>query len=97
MRDGDYPEETAWAERLLNSIVPGAACVGQEWDSSRVDCCLKLPDGTVVGDLMVALSDLTESRIRATGERLRQRAEGIDVPLVNELQAPILIVRGRDD
>jgi hypothetical protein len=95
MREGDYPEETAWADRLLNSIVPATFCVGQEWDS-RIDCCLKLPDGSIVGEYIL-VSDLTESRILETAERLRQRAEGRDVRLVNELWAPIRIERMPDD
>jgi hypothetical protein len=82
------------AEKLLGAIAPGALCVAQEWDA-RVDCILKLPDGTVVGE-MVAATDLTESRVRDAGERLRQRAEGKAVPLVNELRPPIRIVPRRD-
>ena len=94
MFHGTIAERASQAECLLVQVAPGAACVPQEWDN-RVDCVLKLADGTVVGE-MVPLSDLTDSRIRETGERLRQRAEGDDVPLLNELHSPTRIVPLRD-
>jgi len=93
--EGNLEERAAQAEKLLNAIAPGAVCVAQEWDD-RVDCVIRLPDGNVVGE-MVAVSDLTESRVRATGERLRLRAAGQEVPLVNELRQPIKIVPRADD
>jgi hypothetical protein len=81
------PEDVAAeAEKLLRTIIPDAFCVAQEWDN-RIDCILKLPDGTSVGE-MVRLSELTELRIREAGRRLEQRARGVDVQLVNELRAP---------
>ena len=57
----------------------------------QIDCMLRLPGGSVVGE-MVPMSELTENRIRAAGKRLRQRAEGRNVQLVNELRPPIRIV-----
>jgi len=95
MFEGSLEQAAAQAEKLLGTIAPGALCVAQEWDA-RVDCILKLPDGTVVGE-MIAASDLTASRVREAGERLRQRAEGKDVPLVNELRGPVTIVPRRHD
>jgi hypothetical protein len=90
MFDGTLEDAAAQAEKLLGTIACGAICVAQEWDN-RIDCVLRLSDGSIVGE-MVPAKDLTESRIRATGERLRQRAAGIAVPLVNELRQPIRIV-----
>ncbi len=90
MFDGAIEEAAAKAQQLLATIAPGAVCVPQAWDR-RVDCILRLPDGSFIGE-MVSVGELTEERIRATGERLRKRGEGIDVPLVNELQSPIKIV-----
>ena len=90
MFDGNLEDAAAQAEAILSAIAPGAVCVAQEWDN-RVDCVIRLPDGTVVGE-MVSAGDLSEARIRATGERLRQRAAGQDVPLVNELRQPIRIL-----
>lgn len=77
------------AERLVSSIAPGALCTAQEWDS-RIDCAIKLADGRVVGE-MVGLKDLTERRLREAADRLRQRAEGENVPLVSELLPPLAI------
>jgi hypothetical protein len=94
MFEGTLEEAAAQAEKLLGTIAPGAMCVAQEWNA-RVDCILRLPDGTVVGE-MVAAGELTERRVREAGERLRQRAEGKDVPLVNELRPPVRIVSRRD-
>jgi hypothetical protein len=87
---GTIDEVAAQAETLLASISAGAFCVPQDWDQ-RIDCLVNLPDGSVVGE-MVSLNEVTERRIRATGERLRKRADGIDVPLVNEIQLPVRIV-----
>jgi len=78
------------AERLIHSIAPGAFCTAQEWDQ-RLDCTIKLADGNVVGE-MVGLDEVTEQRLKATGDRLRKRAEGDNIPLVNEVLPPIRIV-----
>ena len=77
------------AERLVSSIAPGAYCTAQEWDR-RIDCKIKLGDGRVVGE-KVGLSEVTEQRLMETGDRLRRRAAGESVPLVNELRPPALI------
>lgn len=77
------------AERLVSSIAPGAFCTAQEWDH-RIDCVLKLDDGSVVGE-MVSLSDVTEQRLREAGDRLRRRAEGENIALENELRPPALL------
>jgi hypothetical protein len=95
MIEGMLEEAAAQAEELLGTIAPDAVCVAQEWDA-RVDCILRLPDGSVVGE-MVAAGDLTERRVRDAGERLRQRAEGRDVPLVNELRPSVRIDPRRDE
>jgi hypothetical protein len=91
MFEGTIEEAAAEAQTLLSRLAHGAVCVAQEWND-RIDCLLKLPDGSVVGE-MVPVSELTESRIREAGERLRQRGEGIEVPLVNELHPPVRITR----
>jgi hypothetical protein len=88
---GTIEEVAAQAQRLLASVAPGAWCQTQEWDS-RIDCEIKLPDGSVVGE-MVLLSEATEARIRAAGERLMKRKIGIPVALQDELKPPILLVR----
>lgn len=95
MFEGNLEDAAAQAEKLINAIVPGAVVVAQEWDD-RIDCLIRLPDGNVIGE-MVPFSDLTERRVRATGERLRKRAAGHEVPLVNEVPQPIRIVRRSDD
>ena len=89
MLAGTIEEIAADAAKLLSRIAPGAVCVPQEWDN-RIDCILKLPDGSVVGE-MVPMSQLTEKRIRQSGDRLRKRREGIDVTLIDELRPPIRI------
>ena len=93
MFKGSLEQAAAEAEELLSRVAPGAVCVPQVWDN-RIDCLLKLPDGSVVGE-MVAVGELTANRIREAGERLRQRAEGIEVPLADKLQQPIRITRSR--
>jgi len=90
MFEGTIDEVAAQAQTLLASVAAGAVCVPQDWDR-RIDCVLKLADGSVIGE-MVGLDEVTERRIRATGERLQKRADGIEVPLVNELQSPVRIV-----
>jgi len=52
----------------------------------RVDCVLKLPDGSLIGQ-MISVDELTERRVRATAERLQKRADGIGVPMINEIQS----------
>jgi hypothetical protein len=37
---------------------------------------------------MIALTDLSEERLRATGDRLRMRSEGLEISLVDEVQSP---------
>jgi hypothetical protein len=86
MFDGSIEEAAAEAEALLSTVAPGAVCVPQGWDD-RIDCLIRLGDGSVVGE-MVPLRELTQSRIIATEERLRQRANGVAVPLVNEVRSP---------
>jgi len=73
----------------LQELRPALCVCRKAWDN-RIDCLLKLPDGSIVGE-MVLVNELTERRLQATGERLQKRAEGIDVPLVNELQSPVKI------
>jgi hypothetical protein len=77
-------------ERLLLEIVPNAYCIPQEWDH-RLDCLVRLPDGTAIGE-MIDLSELTEERIIETGRRLRNRAEGGSEPLIQEIHSPRRIV-----
>ncbi|MFL6725545.1 MAG: hypothetical protein ACJ8FS_03395 [Sphingomicrobium sp.] len=95
MFDGNLEDAAAQAEKLLRTIVAGAVCVAQVWDD-RVDCVLRLSDGTLVGE-MVSAGELTVSRIRATGERLRQRAHGVNVPLVNEVRQPTRMIPPADE
>jgi hypothetical protein len=90
MFGGTIEEIAADAEKLLSRIAPGAVCVPQEWDN-RIDCILELPDGSVVGE-MVPLSQLTEKRVRQSGDRLRKRREGMEVKLIDELHPPVRIV-----
>jgi hypothetical protein len=77
------------AERLVSSIAPGAMCTAQEWDH-RIECTLKLEDGTMVGE-MIGLRDLTEDRLKEAGDRLRRLAEGEDVQLVDAVRPPRLM------
>ena len=44
---------------------------------------------------MVALNELTEGRIRETGERLMKRAKGIEVQLVDAVSPPVRIRSSR--
>jgi len=86
---GTVEDVAEQAERILAAVAPGAWCQAQEWDD-RIDCGIKLPDGTVVAE-MVPLRDATESRIKEAGERLLKRQQGIAVTLHNERWPPILI------
>jgi hypothetical protein len=76
------------ANSILTQVSTNSYCVAQEWDH-RVDCCVRLPDGKIAGE-MVSLKDLTEDRLRQTGERLRKKAAGDDVELVNALWPPVV-------
>lgn len=93
MIENSIEEAAREAGKLLATIAPGGVCVAQAWDD-RIDSLLKLADGTVIGE-MIRYRDLSETRIRATGERLRRRAEGADVPLVDELRPPMGISEAR--
>jgi len=90
LRTGTIEQIAKRAEQILAAVAPGAYCAAQEWDN-RIDCLIRLADGRVVGE-MVVLDKLDEKRIRETGERLRQRSLGIEVPLHDELTPPIRIV-----
>jgi hypothetical protein len=90
MFDENVDCAAAQAERLLVDIAPGAFCTAQEWDE-RIDCFLRLPDGTLIGE-MILVEELTESRVRETGWRLQQWAEGRKVPLVRPILPPVRIV-----
>jgi hypothetical protein len=82
------------AALILSSIIPDAHCVVQEWDN-RIDCFI-VSDGKVIGE-MILLAEITERRIRETADRLRQRREGIAVPLIDSMGNPVRIVRsGRE-
>jgi len=91
MLAGTIEEIAERAERILSAVAAGAYCVPQEWDR-RIDCVIKLPNGSVVGE-MISLDNADEKRIREAGERLRQRWLGVDVELQDELKPPIRIVR----
>lgn len=86
----DTEAEAKRAEMLLRAIVPDAMCIPQEWDS-RIDCLVRLPDGSVVGE-MVRLGDISESRLKEAGERLRLLSDGADVALIDEVRSPTRIV-----
>jgi hypothetical protein len=88
---GTIEEVAEQAQRILASMAPGTWCQAQEWDG-RIDCGIKLPDGSVVAE-MILLRDATEARIKEAGERLLKRQKGIAVALHNELPPPILISR----
>ena len=88
---GSIDEISEQAEQIVTAIAPDAWCQAQEWDN-RIDCGIKLPDGKVVAE-MIGLTEATEARFKAAAERLLNRQQGIDVPLQNELPAPILITR----
>ena len=88
---GSIDEISGQAERIVTAIASDAWCHAQEWDN-RIDCGIRLPNGKVVAE-MIQLSDATEARFKAAAERLLKRQQGINVPLQNELPAPILITR----
>ena len=86
---GTVGEVAEQAEVILKSIAPTAYTNAQEWDN-RVDCLIRLPGGAVIGE-MILVTEATEARIRCAGIRLQQRLLGVDVPLKNELWAPVRI------
>jgi hypothetical protein len=86
---GPAGEVADQAELILKSIAPTAYTNAQEWDN-RIDCFIKLPDGAVIGE-MILVSRATEERIRCAGMQLQQRLLGVNVPLKNELWAPVRI------
>ena len=88
---GTIEEIADQADRILKTVAETAYSNAQEWDS-RVDCLIKLADGSVVGE-MIRLDLATEQRIREAGIRLKRRRLGLPVALENELWAPIAIVR----
>lgn len=94
MLEGTIEERAAQAERILSSIAPGAFCTAQEWDS-RIDCAIRLADGSIAAE-MIALAELSEARIIAAGERLQMKRQGIPVRLENERRPPIRIVSQGD-
>jgi hypothetical protein len=88
---GNIEEIAEQGETILRSYIGDQArCIAQEWDN-RIDCIMRLSDGSIVGE-MVSLREATASRINEAGERLRRRNAGIQVALKNELRAPIRIV-----
>jgi hypothetical protein len=84
-----------WGQEILAEFAPGISCIPQEWDG-RVDCLVRLSDGRTIGE-MIRLADLTDERLRETGERLRLAREGVDVTLVDPVLPPILIRRMPSD
>ena len=88
---GTIEEVAEKAEAILKTVAPTAYAAAQEWDD-RIDCLIRLPDGSVVGE-MVSLGEATEGRIREAGERIQKKFLGISVLLRDELWAPIRIVR----
>jgi hypothetical protein len=66
---GAIEEIADHAERILKSVAETAYTNPQEWDN-RIDCLIKLPDGSVVGE-MISLHEATEERIRDAGIRLQ--------------------------
>ncbi len=79
------------AEELLGLPQEGAFCTVQEWDD-RIDCCIKLDDGRIVGE-MVPLLGLSGRVLRETGERLKQRKLGENIQLKDELWPSVRISR----
>ena len=83
------------AEEILSSVVEGGFCCVQPWDN-RIDCCLKLSDGKVIGE-MVRLAELSGRVLREVGERLRCREMDPGAPLLNELRPPVRILATWED
>jgi len=88
---GSIDEISEQAQKIVNAIAHDIWCQAQEWDD-RIDCMAKLPDGSVIGE-MIARTKATETRFKEAAERLLKRRQGIDIPLQDELQPPVLITR----
>jgi hypothetical protein len=88
---GSIEEISEQAQKIVDMIASDIRCQAQEWDR-RIDCMTKLPDGSVIGE-MIGLTEATEARFRETAERLLKRRQGKNIPLQNELRPPILITR----
>lgn len=95
MLTGTIDEIAEQAGQILRTIASATYCVPQEWDN-RIDCLIKLPGGGTAGE-MVLLTEATEKRIREAGERLKRKAQGEDVVLVDELWSPIRIASSEKD
>jgi hypothetical protein len=92
MLSGPIEEVATQAEKVLLSSITGEAfCVAQEW-AQRVDCWVRLPDGSLIGET-IAVGALTESRVRETANRLQKRVEGLPIPLVDEIAPPVRLVQ----
>lgn len=78
---------------IVSSICTGAFCTPQEWDQ-RIDCEIKLPDGSFVGE-MISLSKISETRLQETAERLRRLVAGEAVSLVDALRGPTAIIQAK--
>ena len=86
-----WSQLTAMAEALVASVAPEARCTAQEWDN-RLDCMVRLPDGAIVGE-MVVLGDLMSKRLRETAERLQRIASGERVQLIRKIDLPVHLGR----
>jgi hypothetical protein len=87
---GDLWSELATrAEEIVSSIVREAFCTAQEWDN-RLDCSVKLRNGTIVGE-MISLRELSRERLSETADRLRRKLAGEDVQLISEILPPTFI------
>lgn len=87
-------EEITTLQEVLSKILPDAVLVMQDWDN-RVDCLLRLPDGTVLGE-MISFEELDAARIQESGDRLKMRLCGQEVQLVNEIVQPSRMVVTED-
>jgi hypothetical protein len=62
----DFVERAAAkGQRVLRKIVQNALCGPQQWDN-LVDCSIRLPDGTVTGE-MIAVADPRPLKRRQNG------------------------------
>jgi hypothetical protein len=89
---GTIEEIAEIARLILSGICPDAWCQEQEWDS-RIDFHVEQPDGKIASEWIV-LGEITETRIRECGERLKLRQQGVHVALHNEIPPPIPLFRG---
>lgn len=87
MHEKSIEEKAAEAEHLLQAELPGATCVPQEWDE-RVDCWVKLADGSLIGE-KIPIAELSERRVIATRRRLKKRIAGSANSLINEIRGPV--------